>query len=211
MGVCASCAALDMTHPLAQYIKPREWHEKRLLGMGGSDANIVASGREDWIYDLWLLKTKRKEPEDLLNLPVLFGIVTENLNRHWFEHTTGRKVWGYEKEIVHPVHKWLRLSPDGITTASDGRKAYYEAKCVGGWKKVPDLITSYKPQCHHAMDVGGWEVAVLSPFIGNNKQVPTEIEFDPFYWLELFELEKDFWACVTENRELTPDIMRGIR
>lgn len=201
--------APSVTHPLAHYIKPDAWHENRRKGLGGSDANILASGMEDRIHDLWLLKSGRKQPENLLNLPVLLGITTEDLNVAYFSHVTGRKVWGCGDSIIHKQYSWMRASLDGITISSDGREALFEAKTVNAFSKMPTLIKRYKPQLHHSMAVGGWDVSVISVILGN-KHFYEEVEFDSWYWLELLELEESFWACVTENREPGPDCYKGI-
>lgn len=197
-------------NPLSPYIKPPEWHRKRLGGLGGSDANILAEGNPERIYDLWLLKTGRKQPVDLLNLPVLLGMATEDLNRHWFESVTGRAVWDYGSTRAHPKHDWLKASLDGVTTSWNGREAYWEAKAVNAFSKMPVLIKRYTPQCTHVMACGGWSVAVLSVILGN-KHFMSEIEFDHWYWLDLLDVEQAFWRCVIENREPDAACLRGVR
>ena len=55
----------------------------RTKGIGGSDANKIISG--DW-HELWLIKTKRKESDDLSDVvPVQIGIATESLNIDFLE------------------------------------------------------------------------------------------------------------------------------
>lgn len=196
--------------PLSIYIKSDDWHANRRLGLGGSDATILAEGDADRIHDLWLLKTGRKDPGIELNLPILLGVVTEDVNRHWFEHTTGRKVWADGEERIHPDYPWIRASLDGITTAEDGREAYWEAKAVNAFWKLPNLVRKYNAQVHHCMACGGWEVSVLSVILGN-KHVVAEIEFDAWLWLDILDIEKEFWACITEDREPTPNSIRGIK
>jgi predicted phage-related endonuclease len=200
--------APSVTHPLAHYIKPDAWHENRRKGLGGSDATILVEGDCEKIKELWLTKTGRKQPEPLLVLPVLMGIETEDLNVAWIQHVTGRKVWGCGDERVHPSYPWLRASLDGITTASDGREALVECKSVGAFWKPENLVKKYNAQLQHVMMVGGWEVSVFSAIIGNSKHFLTEVEFDPWYALDLLELEKRFWDCVVNDREPTHSIMR---
>jgi hypothetical protein len=50
-------------------------------------------GTDQEIEHLWRLKRGEVEPEDLSGvLPVAMGVVTEELNRHWFEQVTGFSV-----------------------------------------------------------------------------------------------------------------------
>ena len=52
--------------------------------IGGSDCSKIMQG--DW-YDLWMVKTGRKKPDDLsMNWQVQVGIATEDLNLHIFSH-----------------------------------------------------------------------------------------------------------------------------
>lgn len=200
-----------MTGPLDIYLKPKEWHDNRRKGIGGSDTTILAEGVPERVHNLWLLKTGRIEPGILLSQPILFGVVTEGLNTHWYQSVTGRKVWGEGDERIHPDYEWMRASLDGITTSSDGREALIECKTINAFSNIRKLIAKYKAQCHHGMACGGWDVAVLSAFIGTMKHEYAELEFDPFYWIELLDLEREFWRCVVEDREPTPDCYRGIR
>lgn len=200
-----------MEGALSIYLKSKEWHDNRRNGIGGSDASILADGVPERVHELWLLKTGRIEPGILLSQPVLFGVVTEKLNTHWYQSVTGRKVWGEGDERIHPDYEWMRHSLDGITTSMDGREALYEAKTVNAFSNIHKLIAKYKAQCMHGMGCGGWDVAVLSAFIGTLRYEYAELEFDPFYWLELLDLEKEFWQCVVEDREPGNGIMRGIR
>jgi predicted phage-related endonuclease len=57
--------------------------------IGGSDARIIMGSDEAALLRLWREKRGEAEPEDLSgNLIVQLGVVTEPLNRHWFERNT---------------------------------------------------------------------------------------------------------------------------
>ena len=61
--------------------------------IGGSDARIIMGDDEEALLRLWREKRGEEEPEDLSgNLIVQLGIVTEDLNRHWYERNTGQAV-----------------------------------------------------------------------------------------------------------------------
>ena len=64
----------------------KEQLEFRLNGIGGSEANMIMSGDNQKVMDLWLVKTKPAQPEDLSGiLPVQMGRYTEPFNRYWSE------------------------------------------------------------------------------------------------------------------------------
>src|SRR5208282_6229578 len=61
--------------------------------LGGSDARIIMSPDEAALIRLWKEKRGEVEPVDLSdNLVVQLGVVTEALNRGWYERNTGRIV-----------------------------------------------------------------------------------------------------------------------
>ena len=60
--------------------------------IGGSDARIIMGDDEAALLRLWREKRGEVEPEDLSdNLIVQLGLATEDLNRHWYERTPGRR------------------------------------------------------------------------------------------------------------------------
>ena len=63
-------------------IKPAD----RRYFIGGSDARIIMGTDEAAVLRLWREKRGEAEPEDLSgNLMVQLGVVTEELNRRWYE------------------------------------------------------------------------------------------------------------------------------
>jgi predicted phage-related endonuclease len=58
--------------------------------IGGSDARIIMGQDEEALSRLWREKRGEVEPKDLSgNLIVQLGVVTEDLNRRWYETNTG--------------------------------------------------------------------------------------------------------------------------
>jgi predicted phage-related endonuclease len=58
--------------------------------IGGSDARIIMGDDEAALVRLWREKRGEVEPEDLSgNLVVQLGLATEELNRRWYEASTG--------------------------------------------------------------------------------------------------------------------------
>ena len=61
--------------------------------LGGSDARIIMGDDEAALMRLWKEKRGEVEPEDLsANLIVQLGVVTERLNRRWYDASTGRVI-----------------------------------------------------------------------------------------------------------------------
>src|SRR5215471_21423848 len=59
--------------------------------IGGSDARVIMGADEAALLRLWREKRGEVEPEDQSgNLTVQLGLVTEALNRHWYERNTGQ-------------------------------------------------------------------------------------------------------------------------
>ena len=81
----------------------------RTKGIGGSDANKIISG--DW-HELWLIKTKRKESDDLSDVvPVQIGIATESLNIDFLERASNKKV---SREVELEQKGFMMSHLDGL-------------------------------------------------------------------------------------------------
>jgi len=101
---------------------PRE----RRLFIGGSDARFIMGDDMAALVRLWREKRGEAEPEDLSeNLIVQLGTTTEDLNRRWYERNTGHAVGSVQSRIIHPIHKWLAATLDGLV---DPGGAVFEAK-----------------------------------------------------------------------------------
>src|ERR1700716_1471196 len=81
---------------LEEAMKTQVWtkpYEDRRSFIGGSDARIILGANEDALLRLWREKRGEAEPEDLsVNLIVQLGLVTEDLNRRWYELNTGATI-----------------------------------------------------------------------------------------------------------------------
>ena len=79
----------------------------RHKGIGGSDSGILMEESLSGIHNLWLLKTQRKEPDDLSNvLPVQMGVLTEDFNKSWFTKQTSIYAEEYPMGIVVDGFRW---------------------------------------------------------------------------------------------------------
>ena len=98
---------------LNQLGRPSKYIDRRYF-IGGSDARIIMGDDEAALIRLWQEKRGEVEPEDLSrNLPVQLGLVTEELNRRWYEANTGEVIADIQKQVRHPTVRWLAATPDG--------------------------------------------------------------------------------------------------
>src|SRR5205814_10532565 len=83
--------------------------------IGGSDARIIMGEDEAALIRLWREKRGEIEPADLCgNLIVQLGIATEDLNRRWFERNTGSTLRDIQRQLQHPVIRWMGATLDGV-------------------------------------------------------------------------------------------------
>src|ERR1700691_3972446 len=89
-------------------------HAQRRHFIGGSDARIIMGKDETALLRLWQEKRGEVEPEDLSgNLIVQLGVVTEELNRRWYEANTGQVITDVQRRVFHPALKWMAATLDG--------------------------------------------------------------------------------------------------
>src|SRR6266576_1937765 len=76
--------------------------------IGGSDDRTIMGDDVAALIRLWKEKRGEIEHEDLSsNLIVQLGTVTEELNRHWFERNTGHVITDTQRQVFHPVKRWM--------------------------------------------------------------------------------------------------------
>src|SRR5438067_4582322 len=173
--------------------------QDRLSFIGGSDARTIMGNDEPALLRLWREKRGEVEPEDLSgNLVVQLGLVTEPLNRHWFERNTGHVITDVQRRVQHPVLRWMAATLDGMVEQTG---AVFEAKFMLPWS-FSEVVAAekYMPQLQHNMWVINAKAAVLSIITGGGKWVELAIPADPLYQHLLLTAEKKFWRGV-ENGE----------
>src|SRR6516225_10209022 len=93
-------------------------HHRRQF-IGGSDARIIMGEDEAALVRLWKEKRGEVEIVDLSgDLLVQLGTATEHLNRHWYEKNTGQVVSEVQRQVFHPVHRWMAATLDGRVEAT---------------------------------------------------------------------------------------------
>src|ERR1700683_3582862 len=86
--------------------------------IGGSDAWIIMGDDGAALLRLWRQKRGEIEPEDLSgNLIVQLGVVTEDLNRRWYEANTGHVIADVQKRVRHQTLRWMAATLDGRVEA----------------------------------------------------------------------------------------------
>jgi predicted phage-related endonuclease len=163
--------------------------------IGGSDARIIMADDEAALLRLWREKRGEMEPEDLSgNLVVQLGLVTENLNRAWFERNTGLVIKSVQRRVQHPVLRWMAATLDGMVDATG---AVFEAKFMLPWSFSEEAAAQkHMAQVQHNMWVTNAKKAALSIITGGGKWVEITISADPLYQHLLLTAEKKFWRCV---------------
>jgi predicted phage-related endonuclease len=120
--------------------------------IGGSDARIIMGQDEASLIRLWQEKRGEVEPEDhSCNLIVQLGVVTEDLNRRWFEVNTGLAVKDVQRRAHHPILKWMAATLDGVVETSG---AVFESKFMLPWSFSEEAAAEkHMAQLQHNMVV----------------------------------------------------------
>ncbi len=163
--------------------------------IGGSDARIIMGDDEEALIRLWREKRGEAEPKDLsANLIVQLGVVTEDLNRRWYEANTGQVITDIQRRLRHPVLRWMGATTDGRVQGSD---AVFEAKFMLPWSFSEEAaVQKYIPQLQHNMWIVAARSAVLSVITGGGKWVEITTYADPLYQHLIVTAERKFWRCV---------------
>src|SRR4029077_17212316 len=128
------------------------------------------------------------------NLIVQLGVVTEELNRHWFERNTGQVVTDVQKRVRHPLVRYLAATLGGRV---EGTGAVFEAKFMLPWSFSEEAAAEKcMPQLQHNMWVTNAKSAVLSAITGGGKWVQITTHADPLYQHLIVTAERKFWRCV---------------
>ena len=162
---------------------------------GGSDARVIMGKDEKALIRLW--KEKRGEGGGLDlsgELIVQLGLVTEDLNRLWFERQSGHRVIAVQRHTIHRTFTWMAATLDGIVEATG---AVFEAKFMLPWSfSEAAAAAKHMAQLQHNMLVANTKKSILSIINGGGKWIELSIEADPIYQTVLIAAEKAFWRAV---------------
>jgi YqaJ-like viral recombinase domain len=182
---------------------PRSRQAHRRQFIGGSEARIIMSADEAALIRLWKEKRGEAEPEDLSeNLVVQLGVVTEELNRTWYERNTGRAISDIQRWVQHPVHRFLAATLDGFVNDID---TVFEAKFMLPWSFSEEAAAEkHMAQLQHNMWVTNARSAALSIITGGGKWIEMTIPADALYQHFLITAERRFWRCVQTGETPRP-------
>src|SRR6202022_4412363 len=163
--------------------------------IGGSDARIIMGKGEKALHPL--LREKRGEAAD----PDLSGVlivqlwlVTEDLNRRWYEQNSGYRIGDIQRHAIHRTIPWMAATLDGVVKETG---AVFEAKFMLPWSFSEEAAAEkHMAQLQHNMLVAGTKKSVLSIINGGGKWVELSVEADPIYQTILIAAEKAFWRAV---------------
>ena len=173
-------------------------HSLRRSFIGGSDARIIMGKDEAALCGCGRRKRGSRAAISARNLIVQLGVVTEELDRRWYQANTGHAITDVQKRIRHAGLHWMAATLDG-RVASSG--AIFEAKFMLRWSFSEEAaVTKYMPQLQHNMWVVAARAAVLSVITGGGKWVEIRVHADPLYQHLIVTAERKFWRCV-ENGE----------
>jgi predicted phage-related endonuclease len=180
-------------------VQDRNLIERRSF-LGGSDARVIMGSDEAALLRLWREKRGEAKPRDYsANLVVQLGLATEDLNRRWYERTTGEVIKDIQSWARHPVIRWMGATLDGVVESTG---AVFEAKFMLPWSFSEEAAAQkHMPQVQHNMWVTNARAAVLSIITGGGKWVEIKVSADSLYQHLLLTAEKKFWRCV-ESGEL---------
>jgi predicted phage-related endonuclease len=204
-GSVPTATSVPITGAILKPSTKRRFPDRRRF-VGGSDARIIMGNDEQALVRLWREKRGEIEPKDLSgNLIVQLGVVTEDLNRRWYEANTGQVIIDVQRRIRHPILRWMGATLDGRV---QGTETVFEAKFMLPWSFSEEgAVQKHMPQLQHNMWVVAARAAVLSIITGGGKWVEITTHADPLYQHLIITAERKFWRCV-ENGE--PPTLFGV-
>lgn len=185
----------------------KAWLKMRTLGIGGSDASIIA-GMNRWKspFQLWQEKTGQIEPEELDdNEYIYWGRVLEQAVADRFSELTGKQVHK-QGMLQNKDYPWMLANVDRMIV---GENAGLECKTTNSFAGKQwdgdNLPDAYYLQCQHYMMATGLEKWYIACLIGGNHFVWKPIERNEEDIHALFNLEKKFWE-INVQKGVMPDV-----
>jgi putative phage-type endonuclease len=179
---------------------PQEWHDERMLGIGGSEA-AAAVGLSPWQdpLDLWAIKRGEAPPPDQ-TLRMRIGSLVEPAIGKLYEEQTGRKLRAHHVQYVHPEYLFVRDHPDFSVV---GERKLVQAKHPDVWSrdewgepgKPESIPVHYRIQGYHEMLATGFDRVDFAVLFGSEFGI-WPLERDDELLADLLHDETEFWRCV---------------
>ena len=183
-------------------MEKKEWLKWRTMGIGGSDASVIA-GVNPYrsVFQLWKEKTGQEEPEEKDSEYTHFGSLLEPVIKREFTRRTGLKVRNRYAILQSEEYPFMLADLDGIIYENH-KMCIFEAKTASAYKKEiweQRVPLEYLYQIQHYMAVTGAEKTYIAALVGGNHFLYHEVCRDEAMIQDIIQLEKDFW----ENHVLT--------
>jgi len=184
-----NCGAMPRNRPTSAAARDRRQF------IGGSDARIIMGKDLKALLRLWREKSGEEAPLDLSGVLIAqLGLVTEDLNRRWYELNSGNQVSDVQRHVAHRTIPWMAATLDGLVKTTG---AVFEAKFMLPWSFSEEAAAEkHMAQLQHNMLVTGTRKSVLSIITGGGTWVELSIDADPIYQTILIAAEKAFWHSV---------------
>jgi putative phage-type endonuclease len=185
--------------------------EDRRLGIGGSDAGIVAGFNKDRSpLDLYLQKLGIQEfefPESVLEI-MEWGNLLEPLILKKYGEKNNYDLVKPEDSIVHPKYSWMRSNLDFVCTNKPFIGEIKTSSFFGphwGKEGTEDIPPMYLAQCAHNRMVAEavYEREFLEvhiPVLNSNRLKTFVYKKNDEFEKNLFQIERKFWENHVEKR-----------
>ena len=177
--------------------------------IGGSDLYNILRG--DW-HDLWLVKTGRKEADNLDHIfRVQLGTMTELFNLYWLSKDTGlallqseeieeKKLIVKARSHVGLIEIPIKAMVDAIAEDEQGVQYVVECKHTSSNRSMNDMLESYMPQVQMYMHCHAIDKAYLSVIFGNTHDYCV-VDRSKEYFNAVIDRVADFWQFVVDDTE----------
>ena len=183
--------------------KSKEWHKRRRLGIGGSDAPVIIMGdshpfttlQELWEDKLGILPPKKE------TAPMKRGTALEPLVLKLYAEQTGRTTSTANINVNHPEHKFIIGNIDGWQKCEEKGDGIVEIKCPNMRTfmkcKREGPLDYYIIQVQHYLAASGAKYATIAIFNAELWELLTfDIDRDEEFIAHLIEEECKFWDLV---------------
>jgi putative phage-type endonuclease len=185
-----------------------DWHEKRLLGVGSSEAAIlVGESPYAGLYTLWAEKTGETEHPDLSTKEsVYWGKKLESVIVDEFSLRTKRTTHLSGELLRSTVYPWAQCTPDAWTHIGND-VVPLEAKNIGlrmesRWEDGPDPYHLW--QCQHQLLVTGCDKMSIAALVGGQQHIWADVYRDDIMINRLIYAGEKFWKLVESRTPPEP-------
>jgi putative phage-type endonuclease len=208
-----SAFASEATVLLRAPYRREDWLKTRTLGVGGSDASVVA-GVNPYrsAYALWCEKSGFEDcqnPEPGPESPMYWGHALEDDLDAAFRQVTGLDTVASPGLLRHRERNWQLANPDRIVWQDGSPAGIVEYKTTGA-RNAHEWADGQIPlaallQTQHYLAVTGLSRAWVVCLIGGQTFTVRDLERDEALIARLVQIECGFWMCVTSGLPPEPD------